>query len=52
MCGVVLCKSGDVDLVQVAGGVFHTGREQNEDVSGKKGYKYSSSCTVLLQLVR
>jgi len=36
--GIVLCKSRDVEIVQDAGSVFHTGRKENGGVGGKKEY--------------
>jgi len=50
--GVVSCQSRDVEIVQDAGGLFHTGGKENEDVGGKKGYIYPSSCDFLVQHVR
>jgi len=50
--GVVLCQSHDVKIVQVASGVFDTGGKENQGVGGKKRYIYSSSCDLLVQLVR
>jgi len=52
MRGSVLRKSRDVEIVQVAGGVFRTGGQQNGGVGGKQGFMYWSSCDFLIQLVR
>ena len=50
MRGVVLCKSCDVERVEDAGRVLNPGGKENGGVGGKKGYIYSSSCDVLVQL--
>jgi len=49
--GGVLFKSGNVERVQDAGGVFNIGENENGVQGGKKGYIYSSSCDFLVQLV-
>jgi len=49
---IVLCKSCDVKISQDAGGVYNMGGKENGGVGGKKGYIYSSSDDLLVQLVR
>jgi len=51
MRDVVLCKSGNVEIVQDAGGVLNTGGKENGGVGGKKGYLYCSSWD-LIHIVR
>jgi len=48
--GFLWCKSRDVEIVQNAGGVFTTWRNENGGVGGKKGCIYSSWCDFLVQL--
>jgi hypothetical protein len=45
--GVVLGKSHDVDTIEDADNVLNTGLKDNGGVSGKKGYVYSSSCSLI-----
>jgi len=50
--GVVLCRSGDVEIVQGAGSDFNMGGNGNGGIGGKKGYIYWRCCYFLVQLVR
>ena len=49
--GVVLFKWRDVEIVQHAGGVFNPGGKEHGSHGGTKGYIYSGSCDLFVQLV-
>jgi len=52
MGGVILCWSCDVEIVQVAGGLFNMEGKRNGGVGGKKVYISLSSWDFLVQLAR
>ena len=52
MRGIVLCMSHDIKIAQDGGGVYNMGGNAKRGVGGVKGYIYSSSGDILVQLGR
>jgi len=52
MTGIVLCKSRDVEIAQVAASVFNMAGKERGGAGGRMGYIYSSSSNFSVQQVR